>query len=170
NKEQDTNNQMFNLSDALSGDPEPGGTWTSNNPVNNGALTGNLLDLWEIRRFGVRTFTYTNPSCGESATVTINLGGYPGEDNVLGGANACSDDTAVNMFNFLDNESLSIAADINGLWEETTPVDPSGALYDNNYFDAESAGPGSYTFTYTVGQVGGCVSEFATVVLEVHRA
>src|SRR5690606_26748215 len=51
-----------------------------------------------------------------------------------------------------------------------TPVDPSGALYDDYYFNAESAGPGTYTFTYTVAQVGSCVSEFATVVLEVHQS
>src|SRR5690606_33003293 len=169
-KELDSNNQMYDLFDALGGTPDLTGTWISNDPVNNGALTGNFLDLWDIRRFGEHTFTYTNPLCGESATVTINLGGYPGEDNVLGGANACSDDTAVNMFTFLDNESLSIAADINGLWEETTPVNPSGALYDNYYFDASIAGSGIYTFTYTVSEVGSCVSEFATVVLEVHDA
>ncbi len=169
-KELDTNNQMFDLFDALGGTPDPGGTWTSNNPINNGALTGPFVDLWEIRRFGEHIFTYTNPLCGESATVTINLGGYPGEDNVLGGANACSDDSAVNMFTFLDNESINIAADINGLWEETTTVDPSGALYDDYYFNATIAQPGIYTFTYTVEQVESCASEFATVVLEVHKS
>lgn len=168
NKETDINLQNFNLFNQLGGSPTSGGEWTSDNPLNAPALntTTGVVNLWSINRFGKFSFTYTNSACNESATVTINLGGYPGEDNVDGGANACSNNSAVNLFTFLDNESTDLSSDINGTWEETTPT---GAL-SGNFFNATQAGVGTYTFTYKVGAVDTCTEKVATVVLEVHRA
>ncbi len=170
NKEQDASLENFDLFSQLNGTPLTGGTWSSEDPINTSLLnsaTGEV-NLWLINRFGTHIFTYTNETCNESASVTINLGGYPGEDNIDGGANACSDDSAVNLFTFLDNELTNIRADINGTWEEA-PATLTGHLSEN-IFNAHEAGPGTYTFTYTVDAVDTCLPEFATVVLEVHRS
>ncbi len=163
NKESDTNYQTYNLFNQLGGTPTTGGEW-STDPINRFALnnTTGEINLWAINRYGEHKFTYTNTACGESATVTIFLGGYPGEDNVDGGANACSDNPAVNLYTFLDNDLTNLNADINGIWR--------GPFVSGEFFNAEQAGPGTYTFTYTTEAVETCVSEFATVVLEVHRA
>ncbi len=169
-KEKDTDYQSFNLFDQLIGTPQTGGIWSSENPLNNFALdeANGEVDLWRINRFGEHRFTYTNASCGESATITVFLGGYPGEDNVDGGANVCSSNSNVSLFTFLDNNLLSLNADLNGIWEVGSGT-PATLLF-GSIFNAESAGAGTYTFTYTVGQVKTCTSRFATVILEVHRA
>ena len=163
NKESDTNYQTYNLFNQLGGTPSAGGEWSAN-PIDRFALnaTTGEVNLWAINRFGEHQFTYTNAACGESATITVFLGGYPGEDNLDGGANACSDNTAVNLYTFLDNDLTDLNADLNGLWQ--------GPFVSGEFFNAELAGPGTYTFTYTVDAVETCVSEFATVILEVHRA
>ena len=170
NKELDTNYQTFNLFDQLSGSPVIGGTWSSENPANRFALntTTGAINLWSINRFGEHKFTYTNTACGESATITIFLGGYPGEDNIDGGANACSNDTAVDLFTFLDNDLTSLSSDINGVWNVISGA-PTSVL-SGSIFNAEQAGVGRHTLTYTVDNVSTCTSRMATVILEVHRA
>lgn len=168
-KETDNNNQNFDLFTHLGGTPQTGGTWSSDNPVIKNALdeaTG-ILNLWAINQFGEYIFTYTHPVCNESAKVTVFLGGYPGEDNVDGGANACSSNAAVDLFNFLDNNLTSLSADFNGTWSTTGTTPP--AFVTENYFNAEAAGPGTYTLIYTVDAVDSCPARTATVVLEVHR-
>ncbi|WP_408041713.1 gliding motility-associated C-terminal domain-containing protein [Tenacibaculum amylolyticum] len=169
NKEQDVNYQTYSLFNQLSGAPTAGGTWTSENPINNFALNNatGVVNLWSINRFGEHRFTYTNPDCGESATITVFLGGYPGENNINGGANACSGSSNVNLFTFLDNNLTDLAADSNGTWTEH-PSTVTGLL-DEEFFNAEAAGPGTYTFIYEVDAVETCAAETATVVLEVHR-
>lgn len=170
NKDADPNYQNFNLFNQLKGTPKNGGTWTANTPINQHTInkkTG-IVNLWAINRFGKHTFTYTNPKCGESAEITILLGGYPGEDNVDGGANACSDNTTVDLFTFLDNDLINLSADINGEWKPDGGT-PTGLLNDN-YFNAQAAGVGTYTFTYTVDKVDSCNAREANVVIEVHRA
>lgn len=170
NKDSDSNYQNYNLFNQLGGTPETGGVWIANNPINQNAIntsTG-IVNLWSINRFGEHTFTYSNSKCNESAKVTILLGGYPGEDNVNGGANACSNDFSVDLFTFLDNDLTDLSADINGEWKEA-PGTLTGYLIGNT-FNASLAGVGTYTFTYTVGAVDSCASKVATVVLEVHRA
>lgn len=103
NKELDLNNQNINLFNLLNGSPETGGTWVSDDPFNKDALNeiSGEVDLWNIHKSGSHSFTYTNQSCNETATVEILLGGYAGEDNVDGSANACSSGE-VNLFYFLN--------------------------------------------------------------------
>lgn len=169
-KEADITFKNYNLFDQLLGSPTTGGTWSSFNPANNFALDTNtgVLNLWSINRAGMHLFTYTNSSCDESATITINLGGYPGEDNVDGGANACSDDIDVNLYTFLDNDLTDLNADTNGEWTED--ISTATGFLVNQFFDAEAAGPGTYSFIYTTLEVDTCVPRTAKVVLEVHRA
>ncbi|HBI40612.1 MAG TPA: hypothetical protein DDY16_06655 [Tenacibaculum sp.] len=168
-KDNDPSNQTFNLFDHLNGSPQPGGTWTSVNPVIKNALSSDtgILNLWSINQFGTYEFTYSHPNCIETASVTVSLGGYPGEDNIAGGANACSDNSAVDLFIFLDNKLTSLTADINGTWSAR---DSSTAMFLNeNFFNASAAGPGTYTLTYTVDTVDTCAERSADVILEVHR-
>ena len=169
-KEANVNYQTFNLFSKLSGNPQTGGVWKSDNPLNQKALdtASGILNLWKINRFGTHSFTYTNLNCNESATVTINLGGYPGEDNINGGANACSNNTKVDLYTFLDNNITDLNADINGEWKEASTT-PKGFL-DGQFFNALEAEAGTYSFTYTVDDVDTCSSRFATILLEVHRA
>ncbi|SNR29446.1 gliding motility-associated C-terminal domain-containing protein [Maribacter sedimenticola] len=169
-KDADVGNRNFDLFAQLGGTPATGGTWSTTNPANFVALnqTTGIVDLWRINNYGIHRFTYTNTACNQSAVVTINLGGYPGEDNIDGSANACSDDSNVNLHGFLGSNIDGKVQDFNGLWEE----DPSTATnqLDNNIFNAQAAGPGIYIFTYTVLEVSSCASRTSTVILEVHPA
>ena len=169
-KDNDVSTRTYALFDKLGGSPSNGGTWQTSDPANFFALdqsTG-VVDLWRINNFGEHQFTYTNPICNESATVTIRLGGYPGENNIDGSANACGDDPNVNLHSFLGSEIDGKVQDFNGLWEED-PSTFTGQLEDN-IFDARAAGPGIYEFTYTVDMVDSCPSRQSRVILEVHPA
>ncbi len=171
-KDTDPANQNFNLFDVLT-DELPGGTWSTEDPVNLPALNSNtgILDLWKINNFGVHEFIYTNNVCGESSIVTIYLGGYPGEDNTDGSANACGDDTNVNLHGFLGSNTEGKIQDFNGTWEEV-PANRTGSL-DDSTFNAQEAGPGVYTFTYTVDAIMNgatvlCPSRTSIIEVEVY--
>ena len=115
--------------------------------------------------------------CGsgpESAVVTINLGGYPGEDNIDGTADACGDDTAVDLFSFIGNDVPGLAQDFNGVWETSTPG--AAAYLNDNIFDAQAAEDdldvGTYNFTHTVAEVPGspnCPARVANLILQVRK-
>ncbi|MFN3136087.1 MAG: gliding motility-associated C-terminal domain-containing protein [Allomuricauda sp.] len=170
NKFDDISNQSFDLFANLAGNPQLGGTWSTLNPANLDALntaTG-TLNLWQVNYYGEHQFTYFNEACNQSATITLFLGGYAGEDNIDGSANACSDDPAVNLFTYLGSDVDLVIPDFNGIWAE----DPNTAtgLLTGNLFNAEAAGPGEYIFTYTVPAVDGCLGMQSTVNLEVHKA
>ena len=167
-KELDPTLQNYNLFDQLGPDAETGGTWTANdrqNLIAFDAATG-IVDLWEITRNGEHSFTYFNSSCGDSATITIELGGYAGEDNIDGGANACNSDSSVDMFAFLDNEIDGLTTDINGTWTADSNASP---YLTDDIFNAAEAGVGTYTFSYEVGAISTCDHDSSTVILEVHR-
>ncbi|MGO4918300.1 gliding motility-associated C-terminal domain-containing protein [Maribacter spongiicola] len=167
-KDADDANRNFALFPRLNGTPTAGGSWSTTNPENFYALnqsTG-IVDLWRINNYGTHSFVYTNTDCNENATVTITLGGYPGEDNIDGSANACGDDNNVNLHGFLGSNIDGKVQDFNGLWEED-PSTFTGFLEDN-IFNAQAAGTGIYIFTYTVPDVNTCASRTATVILEVH--
>ncbi|MDF4221380.1 gliding motility-associated C-terminal domain-containing protein [Maribacter sp. M208] len=167
-KDADDTNRNFALFPRLGGSPTAGGTWSTTNPENFYALnqsTG-IVDLWRINNYGTHSFVYTNTDCNETATVSITLGGYPGEDNIDGSANACGDDPNVNLHGFLGSNVDGKVQDFNGLWQED-PSTFTGQLEDN-FFNAQQAGPGIYTFTYTVPNVDSCLGRTSTVILEVH--
>jgi gliding motility-associated-like protein len=167
-KDADDANRNFALFPRLNGTPTAGGTWSTTNPENFYALnqsTG-IVDLWRINNYGTHSFVYTNTDCNETATINITLGGYPGEDNIDGSANACGDDPDVNLHGFLGSNVDGKVQDFNGLWEED-PSTFTGQLNDN-FFNALQAGPGIYTFTYTVPDVDTCSGRTSTVILEVH--
>lgn len=168
-KDLDSANQTFNLFDELGGTPQPGGIWIAENPLNNNALdeASGIVNLWAINRANIHIFTYSFSSCDNStATVTINLGGYPGESNTSGGANACQGDT-VNLFSFLDSSSDNLNTDVNGVWEEV-PNNATGNL-SGEMFATGGLEPGFYTFQYTTPAVGNCPERTSMVILEVHR-
>ena len=167
-KDADDTNRNFALFPILGGSPTAGGTWSTTNPENFYALnqsTG-IVDLWRINNYGTHSFVYTNTDCNETATVNITLGGYPGEDNIDGSANACGDDPNVNLHGFLGSNVDGKVQDFNGLWEED-PATFTGQLNDS-FFNAQEAGPGIYNFTYTVPDVDSCLERTSTVILEVH--
>jgi gliding motility-associated-like protein len=168
-KELDPNYQTFDLFDHLNGVPNTGGTWSAQNPVikNNLSPDTGIVNLWAINQFGAHVFTYSHPNCTETSNVTVFLGGYPGEDNTTGGANTCSSNPAVDLFNFLDNNLTSLNADLNGTW--SADIGTSAEFLNDNFFNASAAGPGTYTFVYTVAAVDICPEKSAKVTLEVHR-
>ena len=170
-KDADEANKTFNLFTQLGDNPTLGGSWSTNDPANFYALdrdTG-IVNLWDVKNSGFHEFIYTN-DCGastETATITIILGGYPGEDNIDGSADACGDDNSVNLHGYIGDETDGKFQDFNGVWEAITPEAAPFLLL--NYFDAESAGTGTYEFTHTVPAVGSCPSRLVTLLLEVQR-
>ncbi len=157
------NNQNFNLLNALNGNPTSGGSWTDNNNLN--VFTNSAHDeinIWQINQSGTYSYTYqvNSSSCSNnSATLTLIIGGYAGEDNY--NANACEDDIGVNLFQFI---SSNPNPHLNGYWVD---VSNTGALTNNTY-NASVQGPGTYTFTYNVSSQNICATHTITVELTVH--
>ena len=170
-KDADEANKTFDLFAELGGAPTLGGTWSTNDPANYYALNRNagIVNLWEVKNSGFHEFTYTNDCSGttETAIITIILGGYPGEDNIDGSADACGDDPRVNLHSFIGDETEGKFQDFNGTWDAVTPA--AAPHLSTNFFDAESAGTGIYEFTHTVPAVGSCPSREVTLLLEVQR-
>ncbi|MAU71895.1 MAG: hypothetical protein CML04_07340 [Pseudozobellia sp.] len=169
NKDSDENNKTFDLFAQLGGTPTLGGSWSTNDPANFFALDRNtgIVNLWDVKNSGFHEFTYTNDNCGESAVVTVILGGYPGEDNIDGSADACGDDPAVNLHSFIGDETEGKFQDFNGSWAAVTPG--AGDHLTQNFFNAADAGVGIYEFTHTVPSVGTCPSRQVSLILEVQR-
>ncbi|WP_136465071.1 gliding motility-associated C-terminal domain-containing protein [Flagellimonas onchidii] len=170
-KYSDLSNRTFNLFNILSGAPQPGGIWSTTNSLNLNALNTNtgIVDLWKINRFGEHLFIYTNEACGESASVTLQLGGYAGEDNIDGSANACNGNPKVNLFNFIGSPEPDVVPDSNGLWiGDPMGNAPPQETLNGNLFNAELADIGEYDFIYMVPNVGSCQGYSSKVKLEVH--
>ena len=159
-------NQYIDLFAALGGSPVAGGVWFDND--NSGGLntaTGEL-NTWLINRGGTFSYTYTvegETGCSDNqSTVTLTLAGYAGSDNF--NAVACEDETNINLFQFVGSNPNPT---LFGTWAITSG--PSDAL-NGPRFNAQQAGPGSYTFTYTVDAQGSCPSTMSTVVMQVVEA
>ncbi|TYA78525.1 gliding motility-associated C-terminal domain-containing protein [Seonamhaeicola marinus] len=179
-KETNPGLQTINLFDLLTGETA-GGVWIANSNFDSDALnevTGEL-NLWEINRFGEHLFTYSNSACDAStSTITINLGGYPGESNQNPGANnVCQvlkvgdDDSSniIDLFIFLDVANNDIRPDIGGTWTEDSGNLQLGVL-NNEFFNFNNVPIGVYTFIYTVPAVDTCPERFAVIDVEVRRA
>ncbi|MFT3794218.1 gliding motility-associated C-terminal domain-containing protein [Flavobacterium sp.] len=141
---------------SLGGTPQPGGTWSPALASGTGIFDP-LVDAP-----GVYTYTVGGGLCStDTATVTISVVQSPN----AGGAgatlliNACSTDTAVDLFTGL-NGSQGV-----GTWNDD---DATGAL-SGNLFNASAVAPGTYHFTYTVsGGVTPCTTDTATVTVIVN--
>lgn len=159
-------NQFIDLFAALNGSPVTGGTWSDDN--NSGGLNGTTgeLNTWLINRGGTFNYTYTVEDIADctdnQATVTVTLAGYAGRDNNDGVA--CETENDVNLFQFVGS---SPSPTLFGTWAIT--VGPANAL-NGQIFNAQQAGPGNYTFTYTVASQGSCPSTMSTVMVEVIEA
>ncbi|WP_336093002.1 gliding motility-associated C-terminal domain-containing protein [Leeuwenhoekiella sp. CH_XMU1409-2] len=159
-------NQFIDLFAALGGSPVAGGVWSDDE--NSGGLntaTGEL-NTWLINSGGTFSYTYTvegESGCSNNqSTITVTLAGYAGRDNF--NAVACEDETNVNLFQFVGSNPNPT---LFGTWAITSG--PSDAL-NGPRFNAQQAGPGSYTFTYTVDAQGSCPSTMSTVVMQVVEA
>ena len=159
-------NQFIDLFAALGGSPVAGGVWSDDE--NSGGLntaTGEL-NTWLINRGGTFSYTYTvegETGCSDNqSTVTLTLAGYAGSDNF--NAVACEDETNINLFQFVGSNPNPT---LFGTWAITSG--PDDAL-NGPRFNAQQAGPGSYTFTYTVDAQGSCPSTMSTVVMQVVEA
>ena len=159
-------NQYIDLFAALGGSPVAGGVWfDSDNSGGLNTATGEL-NTWLINRGGTFSYTYTvegETGCSDNqSTVTLTLAGYAGSDNF--NAVACEDETNINLFQFVGSNPNPT---LFGTWAITSG--PSDAL-NGPRFNAQQAGPGSYTFTYTVDAQGSCPSTMSTVVMQVVEA
>jgi len=143
----------------LGGVPVPGGTWSDDDSSGGLNTTTGLLNTWTVNQGGVFNYTYTaNPTCAlPTATITLTLGGFPGNNNP--NAIACDTDASVNLFSFL---GFGPSATFGGTWNDD---DASGAL-SGQFFDASAVLPNTpFDFTYTVPAVGTCPSRAATVTI-----
>lgn len=160
----DPASRSINLFNLLGGTPTPGGTWTDIQRSGGLNTATGILDATLINESDIYVFIYTvnDPTCvTDTATVTVTIGGYAGIDNF--NAAACSDNSAVNLFQFLGNFPNP---QINGTWSDDSG---SGAL-SNNILDATASGPGQFAFTYTMPAIGTCPESKAKVILTVHLA
>lgn len=154
-------NQTVDLFVNLSGSPVSGGVWDNSANSAISITSAGVVDIWQILQGGVYSFNYTvnSGSCNDVSTFTLIVGGYAGEDNFQ--ADACEDDNAVNLFQFIGSNPNP---DLFGTWNDD---DNTGAL-TNNFYDATIQGPGTYNFTYTVPAVGTCPAQSSQVKLTVH--
>ena len=145
-------NQFIDLFSGLGGIPVPGGLWTDDNNTGGLNMVTGQLNTWQINSGGTFQYTYTNPMCSESATVTLNLAGFPGNSNM--NAVACDDNSRVNLFQFTGG---SPAATVPGTWSLIDVINDNGdspasatAFLSGRNFNAAQAGRGTYTFRYTI--------------------
>jgi gliding motility-associated-like protein len=150
------------VSDLLSPDAEPGGTWTeiTGSGEFNPLTTG--FDVDDVDP-GIYTFEYEVEGCGGDIdvavfTIEVGEGGEAGEDNAV---IACNSPGTT-----LDMNSLISGGEPGGIWEETT----TSGQFDpvTGEFDASGLPPGDYTFTYTVLGVDPCPDDVANFTVTVN--
>ena len=151
----------FDLSGALNGSPDAGGTWLDDDAT--GALTGSFFNASSVG-LGSYNFTYVvagaAPCVNDSATVVITVTSQP--DAGVGTAlTACTDNSPTDLFG-----NLGGAPNANGAWLDD---DASGAL-NNGFFDPSVVPAGTYNFTYVVVGIGACLNDSATISIAVTEA
>ncbi|MCB0794126.1 MAG: hypothetical protein KDB88_05270, partial [Flavobacteriales bacterium] len=146
------------LFQGLMGSPQAGGTWLDvdgTGQLTNGVLNGTGLSEDEYR------FTYVvagqGPCENDSATVTVSVATAldAGNDTL---AQVCESDDQVQLFALLGGTPQS-----GGSW---TDVGGSGQL-SGGVFDATAAGVGQWAFTYLLTASADCLSDSATLTVEV---
>lgn len=155
-------NQSINLYTLIGVTPSSNGQWFDLQQSGGLNVATGILNVNLIRESDVYDFTYivNDPSCtNNTSTVTVTVGGYAGAGNP--NASACSDDSGINLFQFLGN---SPNPHINGIWTNV-----AGNIIGNT-INAATYGPGVFTFKYTMPSLGTCPQSEADVTLTIHRA
>ncbi|MUP46631.1 gliding motility-associated C-terminal domain-containing protein [Gramella sp. BOM4] len=131
----------IDLFDALGGTPEEGGTWSPGDGTFDPATDA----------AGAFTYTVSNGTCEDSATVTVTI-----TDCVEGPANAGSFDDITNAC------SDGVAIDLSELANNDASATPGGIFtgegVTDNMFDPTSVDNGTYTITYTVDETTTCAT------------
>lgn len=150
--------KSINLFSLLGGGAVSGGTWTDNRLSGGLNLSTGFLNAQAIKNSGIYTYTYTsNVGCGDnSSTITVTVGGYSGVSSP--NISACGDDRAFNLFLGFNGEDF-LRPQRNGVWSDD---DGTGALI-GSFLDANLAGPGTHSFTYTMPAIGSCPAQSSTV-------
>ncbi|MGK7388834.1 MAG: gliding motility-associated C-terminal domain-containing protein [Candidatus Cyclobacteriaceae bacterium M2_1C_046] len=156
-----TANDSFNLTVALNGTPEAGGTWVDLDG-SGATLTGDVADFTTAST-GTFNFEYTVTSTGVCPdavailTVEVVTEFNAGTDNTI---DVCTSDNSVNLFNaLLDNP------DIGGTWTDNDNI--GGLTGDILNVEASNAvANNSYTFSYIVSGAG-CENDTSTVTVNV---
>ncbi len=148
----------FDLSTALTGSAQPGGTWNDDDTT--GELTGNTFNAQNAGA-GTYDFTYTvagSVSCPDSsAVITVNVLPAPnaGADSII---TVCETVTAVDLA-----ANLGGSPDAGGTWND----DDNTLALTGSIFDPSAIGAGTYNFTYTVTGGVGCADATAVVTVNV---
>lgn len=157
-----SSSQAVNLFSLLGGGAVSGGTWTDNRLSGGLNLTTGFLNAQAIRKSGVFTYTYmSNVGCGDnSSTITVIVGGYSGVSSP--DVSACGDDMAFNLFLGFNGQFLG--PQTNGFWSDD---DGTGALSPGGILNANKAGMGTHSFTYTMPAIDTCPAQSSTVSVTV---
>lgn len=134
---------------ALTGAPEPGGSWT--NPLG-AAHDGSFETATDVPGTYTYTVLGTAPCTNATATVTITVN-QPASAGADSSVTLCNTETAYDLFAALAGEPL-----VGGSWTE---LNSTGTL-TGAALNTTLLGPGTYGFRYTV-QVPGCTPVSATV-------
>ena len=141
----------LNLFDQISGNPDPGGTWS---PVLNSG--GNVFNP-QLDAPGIYTYT-VDPAApctaSDSSEITISIEPQPeaGVDNLV---RVCETDSAIDLFAFLGSN-----ADMGGVW---SPTLTSGT----GLFDPATDPAGIYT--YTVAGNNACTDDTASITVDIQE-
>ncbi len=150
------------LEDLLSGDAELGGVWTET--TTSGAFDPVTTEFnATLAGVGTYTFEYLFTGCAgvtdlANFTVSVGPGGSAGADNV---AEICNSPGET-----IDLNTLLIAADPGGVWDETTTSGQFNPI--TGVFNAAGLAGGDYVFTYTFPVALPCIDDVAEFVVTVN--
>ncbi|MBG6111952.1 gliding motility-associated-like protein [Flavobacterium sp. CG_9.10] len=152
---------LFNLLGAHTN----GGIWKDNLKSGGLNLFTGILNAQVIRTSGVYTYTYTvdnGSGCKDSATISVTIGAYSGitSPNV----SVCSDNLNFNLFHAFDGNYLNPQS--GGKWIDNNNTN----ALTGNLLNAEIAGVGSYSFTYTVPAIGTCPAQSSNTYVTIYPA
>ncbi|MDQ3101722.1 MAG: hypothetical protein M3R08_10080, partial [Bacteroidota bacterium] len=141
---------VIDLFTALTGTPDPGGTWTAPD----GTVSDGSFDPATAVP-GVYTYIIAGmapcPDVEASVTVDIGISADPGQD---GAATLCASDPAILLF-----DQLGGTPDPGGIW-----TSPDGSASDGSFDPAVNA-PGGYTYSFPAA--GGCAAGASTVTITI---
>lgn len=171
---------------------QPGELWESVGKESAEAVldpvTGEVR-LWNLGRASDEyRFELSSPTCspGVRASVMFILGPYSGKPVTTGFFSVCEVndqcsgiiDVDIDLFETLEAREEEAPPHLNGVWTYTGSLPASEYVLDGSDFGATvlyTPGDGSpidsedYTFTYTVGQEGSCVTESVDVKITLVR-